>query len=158
MSHPQSRAALRNCLAFATALCLSTGAMAQTIDLVSAEEVQRDRAAPQFSSRSVPTPGAPTVELLSPTLDRAQRSPMDIKLRWATTQTDAAIDPSSFRVLYGRLGLDITARLLAAVKPTATGLDVVGAKLPSGEHRLTVEISDTAKRIGRREFKVLVEE
>ena len=83
---------------------------------------------------------------------------MDIKLRWATTQTDAAIDPSSFRVLYGRLGLDITARLLAAVKPTATGLDVVGAKLPSGEHRLTVEISDTAKRIGRREFKVLVEE
>lgn len=130
----------------------------QAFELVSAAEVARDRAAPvPPETRAAPHPSAPRIELLAPTIGKPLPSPMDIKLRWSAAP-GATIDTRSVRVRYGRLGIDVTDRVLGSAKVTAEGIDAPGAKLPSGEHRLAVEVADDQQRLARREFVVEVVE
>lgn len=145
-------ALIRGALALAACLAGPAGAF----DLVTAAEAQADLAAPPAPrTRSLPAPGAPTIELLSPGLGKGITSPLDIRLRWQA-QDGATIDPDSVRVKYGRFGLDVTSRVLAAARIGAAGIEAPGAKLPAGEHRLAIEVTDTQKRVGRREFVVEV--
>jgi hypothetical protein len=137
-------------------LALAASLSAHAFDLVSVGEAVRDLAAPDLpKTRSMPQPGAPVIELLSPATGTALTSPMDIKLRW-TAGAGSSVDVSSARIKYGRLGLDVTDRVLGAAKVTATGIDAPGAKLPPGTHRLAVEVADDQKRVGRREFTVQI--
>jgi hypothetical protein len=145
---------LRSAWLLMLAGCLAAPAAA--FDLVTAAEVLADLAAPPTPrTRSLPAPGAPTIELLSPGLGKGITSPLDIRLRWQA-QDGATIDPDSVRVRYGRFGLDVTSRVLAAARIGTTGIEAPGAKLPAGEHRLAIEVADSQKRVGRREFVVEV--
>jgi hypothetical protein len=138
-------------------LALLCGA-AQAFNLVSTDEAARDRLAPEPpAQRSTPHPAAPKIELLAPMVGKPLPSPMDIRLRWSASP-GAAIDTASVRVKYGRLGIDVTDRVLGSAKVTPLGIDAPGAKLPSGEHRLAVEVSDDKQRKSRREFIVEVVE
>ena len=129
---------------------------AQAFDLVSADEIARDRAAPEPpAQRSVPHPAAPRIELLAPAIGKPLPAPMDIRLRWSAVE-GASIDTASVRVKYGRLGIDVTQRVLGAAKVTLEGIDAPGAKLPAGEHRLAGEVADSQRRVARREFVVEV--
>jgi hypothetical protein len=129
---------------------------AAAIQLVTPQELAADRAAPDAPlTRALPVPGAPLIELDAPKLDASLKSPIDIKLRW-TAEEGAAVQTNSLRILYGRLGLDITKRVAASLKVTATGMEVTGAELPSGKHRIKIEVSDDRKRIGSRTFEVTV--
>lgn len=131
---------------------------AAAFDLVTADELRAERMAPEPARmRSVPALGAPVIELLAPTVGRAITPPIDIRLRWSGSD-GVAIDPSSVKVRYGRLGIDITSRVLAAAKVDAGGIEAPGARLPAGEHRLAVEVADMQRRLGRREFVVEVRE
>ena len=137
-------------------MLLACAGPAVAFELVTeAEALAEQGAKPGPRARSLPTPGAPQIELLSPALGKGITSPLDIRLRWQA-QDGAAIDADSVRVKYGRFGLDVTSRVLAAAKVGPAGIEAPGAKLPVGEHRLAFEVSDTQKRVGRREFVVEV--
>lgn len=100
---------------------------------------------------------APKIVLLKPRLSKKGiGSPITIELEFQP-QSDAKIVPSSLKVLYGVFRIDITDRLLenkAAV--TEKGVFVEDAKLPSGEHKVIVEIKDDQDREGRASYSIKV--
>ena len=143
-------------MALAFAALLAASGPAAAFELVTAAEAAADLTAPAPArTRSLPVPGAPRIELLAPDTGRPVPAPMDLRLRW-TPQGDATIDRFSVRVLYGKLGLDVSSRVLAAAKVDAAGLDAPGARLPVGTHLIAVEVMDSARRMGRREFSVQI--
>ena len=136
-------------------LALPAGTRAQM--LVTEQEAAASRAAPQaLAAKAQPVADAPRIELLAPDLGAPVPSPTRILLRFAPI-APAAIRPDSFRVRYGALRLDITARITAVSKVTAEGLDVAQARLPRGPHRLLLEVQDTLGRTGERQLQFVVE-
>jgi hypothetical protein len=63
---------------------------------------------------------------------------------------------STFPAKYGWLGIDITARLLEHATETADSLSAKNVDLPSGDHSITVSISDSAGRTGSRVLRLSV--
>lgn len=135
-----------------------TGSKARGAWLITAAEWHQERATPAPPSpRFSPNPGAPRLELLQPKPGpETLASPFDIQLRW-NAEGEARIEPQTLRIRYGWMGLDITQRVLAQAEVTAEGLRIRKAALPSGEHKLAVEIADTLQRVGRRQFEVKVQ-
>lgn len=123
---------------------------AHAFELITAEEAKRDAAAPAYATKALPMAGVPTIELLSPDVKRPLTGAVNIVVRWSASD-GASIDLGSFRVLYGRLRLDVTERLAAHAKVTPTGVDAPNASLPEGHHRLIIQVADTLKRVGRQE-------
>jgi hypothetical protein len=119
-------------------------------ELVTSDEAKRDAAAPAYVTKALPMAGAPTIELLSPDVKRPLVGAVNIVVRWSAND-GASIDTSSFRVLYGRLRLDVTERLAAHAKVTPTGVEAPNASLPEGSHRLVIQVADSLKRVGRQE-------
>jgi hypothetical protein len=72
-------------------------------------------------------------------------------------QSDAAIDPGTFKIMYGALKFDITSRITKFVKVTPAGFSLDNAQIPAGKHRLTLQIQDEKQRVAERELRVEVE-
>ena len=72
-------------------------------------------------------------------------------------QSDAAIDPGTFKIMYGALKFDITSRNTKFVKVTPAGFSLDNAQIPAGKHRLTLQIQDEKQRVAERELRVEVE-
>ncbi len=140
---------------------VSAPAGAQVIMLVSEGEVAADRAAPppaltRGPRPSASNPDAPRIDVLAPEMaDRPLVVPFAINLRFVAAP-GREIEPASLKILYGRLGLDVTARILAATQVTRQGIDVPSAQVPKGSHRFLLEIRDNASNVGRREFEIQV--
>ena len=125
--------------------------------LVTPEEARASAAAPPtFEPKPAPTPDAPRIELLAPNLSGPVPSVTRIRMRFEPV-APAVIRPDTFRVRYGALRLDITQRIVAAATVAREGIDVAEAKLPSGSHRLFVEISDSLGRVAERVLQFTVE-
>lgn len=126
--------------------------------LITAAEWRQERATPAPPSpKFSPAPGAPKLELLQPRPGpETLASPFDIQLRW-NAEGEARIEPQTLRIRYGWMGLDITQRVLAQAEVTSEGLRIRKAALPSGEHKLSVEIADSLQRVGQRQFEVRVQ-
>jgi hypothetical protein len=58
------------------------------------------------------------------------------------------VRPETFKVLYGRLRIDITQRLVNEARITAEGVTVKEASLPKGTHRLVLSVQDVQGREG----------
>lgn len=124
--------------------------------LVTPEEATADLAAPpQLAPLRTPDPQAPRIEVVRPNEGATLPSPVSITLRF-TAANDARIDPDSFRVLYGRIGYDVTGRLRPYARIDANGLVAENATLPLGSHRLRVQVADTRGRVGERMFQFTV--
>jgi hypothetical protein len=82
-------------------------------------------------------------------------SPLRIELAFATSP-DAHILPDSFRVRYGLLKIDITQQLRPYATVTEKGLVADGAAVPAGNHRLFLQISDSAGRTAVSELQFTV--
>lgn len=138
-------------------LCLSlAAAAAQAQMLVTEAEADAARAAPERPLvKTVPDAEAPRIELLLPDISAPVATPTRIRLKFEPV-APAQIRPDSFRVRYGALRLDITGRITAVSKVEADGLDVAGAELPRGPHRLFLEIQDTLGRTGERVMEFVV--
>ena len=133
-----------------------SSAMAQTNYLVSPAEMQASMAAPPtLSAKSVPVKDAPAIQVMAPALPGPVKSPTPITVKFLPT-APSSIKPESFRVLYGSFEIDITKRLLNVAKVTEQGVQVSEAALPSGKHKLLLEVEDTAGRKASRlvEFEV----
>lgn len=121
--------------------------------LVSPDEVARDRKAghPPATRGLVPL-GVPKIEVDRPNTEARLPHPFSVRIRFVPAP-DAKIVVSSFKATYGWLNIDITDRLLEHAKLSADGLTADDINAPSGEHRVTVSIADTAGRVGSRTFR-----
>jgi hypothetical protein len=117
-------------------------------DLVTVQEMQASLAAaePLMAKTSV-VPGAPHIEVVQPRLDHPVSSPTPIQLVFVPSAT-SVVRPETFKVLYGRLRIDITQRLTQVAKITAEGIHIKEARLPKGNHRLLLSIEDQNGRQG----------
>jgi hypothetical protein len=133
-----------------------TQVFAQSLFLVTEEEMVASNANKNFFyPKSTISPDAPKIELITPKLDTAIASPTQIQLRFLP-KTPATTKPDTFRVLYGTFQIDITDRLMKVATVTAQGITVPEAKLPSGRHKLVLNIQDSDGRVGSRliEFEI----
>ncbi len=107
------------------------------------------------SCHSIPkadVPAAPTINIVSPSLDKPLAAPLDISVKFVATDS-VSIQPNTFKVCYLArfMTIDITDKIVNKVAVLPDGLQVPGAQLPSGHHHLMMLISDEGGHIGRRE-------
>ncbi len=140
---------------FALAVCASASVYGQ-VQLVTEEEVRAAAAAPMLTPRAAPVQDAPQIEIVSPDIKGAVTSPTKVHLRFRAV-SPATPKPESFRALYGSFRLDITNRLLPFAKLTTEGLILDEASLPSGSHRIFLEIQDSVGRTGVKLLSVTVQ-
>jgi len=120
----------------------------QAFDLVSVQEMQASLgAAEPLTAKTAAVPGAPQIEIVHPRLDTPVVSPTAIQLMFVPAAS-SVVRPETFKVLYGRLRIDITQRLINAAKVTAEGINVKEDSLPKGSHRLLISIEDLQGRQG----------
>ena len=151
-------------LALTIFTALSGGAFAQSaanIDwLISPQEAKTFKGEEGFNEPASLRPRAviPSIEIIKPepAADLRVKAPFTINVLFKA-QADAAIDPSSFKVLYGALRLDITNRITKFVKVTPSGFSLDNAQIPVGKHRLTMQVQDEKQRVAERELRVEVE-
>ena len=100
----------------------------------------------------------PLIDILRPEAveNLKVKAPFPIAVQFKA-QPDAAIVPATFKVMYGALKIDITSRITKFVKVTKEGFAMDNAQIPSGKHRLTLQIQDELKRTAERELRVEVE-
>lgn len=144
----------------AAILLLNTKMALGTDWLITPEETAaselRYKTTPLFSAKSLPVQGAPEIKLVAPADAAAIKPPVDIQLAFYA-KDNSGIEVSSFRVLYGSFGIDITKRILKYGVPTENGIRVNHAELPQGHHVLFVQITDKLHRTGETEFNLDVE-
>jgi hypothetical protein len=129
--------------------------------LLSAQEYQSE-----LSARA--TPGAaitlraadfdaPTITVIKPDRSAPIQPPVDIDVHFKAAQ-GASVNVASLKIMYGFLKLDITKRILDApgVQVSPAGLKASGAVLPSGSHKLAIEIADNIGRTGRQPLEFTV--
>ena len=141
---------------FLSLLFTSTQIYAQSTFLVSEEEMVKSNANKTFFyPKTVVSPDAPKIELVSPKLDSTISSPTQIQLKFLP-KTPATTKPETFRILYGTFQIDITDRLLKVATVTPEGINVPDAKLPNGRHKLVLNVQDSDGRVGSRliEFEI----
>jgi hypothetical protein len=147
-------AALWIALGVAAVSCLA----ADAFTLVTNDEVAAEQ---RFEARPENIPGETTRSLDAPTENPASppriivispqpgnptiASPIRIELAFATS-ADAHIIPDSLRVRYGLLKIDITQQIRPYAAVTEKGLLAENAAVPPGNHRLFLQISDSAGR------------
>jgi hypothetical protein len=100
---------------------------------------------------------APTITVMKPDRSAPIEPPVDIDVRFKAAQ-GADVNVSSLKITYGFLRLDITQRILKApgVQVSAGGLQAGGARLPSGSHKLVIEVADNIGRTGRQPLEFTV--
>lgn len=105
-----------------------------------------------------PRGAVPLIDILKPESvpDLKVKAPFPIAVQFRG-QSDAAIDPSTFKVMYGALKIDITERITKYVQVTAAGFSLDNARIPTGKHRLTLQVKDEKQRVAERELRVEVE-
>jgi hypothetical protein len=127
-------------------LVFSTFAYAQPVMLVTEAEVKASMEAGGLpTARSMPAPGAPRIELVSPDIKKAVTMPTKIEVKFSGN-APAEPKPETFKALYGAFKIDITQRLLGVAKVTKDGINVSDATLPSGKHQLVLMLTDTLGR------------
>jgi hypothetical protein len=109
---------------------------------------------PALRARSV----VPLIDIVKPepAMDLKVKAPFPIVVQFKGQQ-DSAIEPATFKVLYGFLKIDITDRITKFVKVTKEGFALDKANIPVGKHRLTLQVADDKQRIAERELRVEVE-
>ena len=121
------------------------------------EAAQAEKTMPQpVRTRSLPKPDAPAIKVVSPS---APGTPVAAPLRIEVAFQPAAgakIVPSSFRVLYGLLKIDLTDRLRQHATVTEKGVVVDGAKVPDGQHRMFIQVADDKGNTAEQELRFRV--
>ena len=132
-------------------------------DLITAAEAQQTAKAeldapPEIRTRQVvvPKPNAPGIRVISPAASGAAVA-APLRLEVAFTPTPGTrIVPSSFRVLYGLLKIDLTDRLRRHATVTESGVVVDRAVVPDGQHRLILQVADDQGNTAEQELRIRV--
>ena len=132
-------------------------------ELITAAEAQQTakaelEAPPEIRPRGavIPKGNAPGIRVLSPS---AAGTPVAAPLRIEVAFTPlpgTRIVPSSFRVLYGLLKIDLTERLRNHSTVTESGVVVDRAVVPDGQHRLILQVADDQGNTAEQELRFRV--
>lgn len=151
---------LVSALALGAACASAQAPDAPGVWLVTPEEAQRFRGEDAFNEMAALRPRAavPVIEIVRPELvgDLRVKAPFPIAVVFRG-QADAAIDPRTFKVMYGALKIDITSRLTGYTRVTPEGFTLDQANIPAGRHRLTLQVMDEKQRLAERELRLVVE-
>jgi hypothetical protein len=90
----------------------------------------------------------PTIEILQPQpgTDRKVATTFSISLRFRSP-ADAAMVPSTLKVLYGANRVDITSRIVKPGQVTPEGFSAGQVQVPPGKHLLVFRIEDERQRV-----------
>jgi hypothetical protein len=127
--------------------------------LLTPDEVQQFRGAEGFDQLRPRTRAAlPAIEVLQPVPggEEKVKAPFPIAVNFKP-RDDAPIVPSTFKVLYGALRIDITNRITKYAQPTEKGIAFDKAQIPAGKHRLFILVEDAKQRVAERELRIEVE-
>jgi hypothetical protein len=141
-------------------LTTSLGTLAQEAWLVTAAEAREFKGEAGFLEPAALRPRAlvPQIDILKPqpAADLKVKAPFAISVLFKS-QNDAAINPDTFKVMYGALKIDITSRITKFVKVGKEGFSLDNAQIPPGRHRLILQVQDEKQRVAERELRVEVE-
>lgn len=162
---------MSNCLRGLSALALALvlgmgGARAQGVapfELISALEAQQEARAeadapPEIRPRQAPATRGPmpAIRVVAPTAQTATvPAPVRIELAFQAAP-GTRIVPSSFRVLYGLLKIDLTDRLKKVATVNESGVVVDQAQVPEGQHRLILQVTDDQGNTAEQELRIRV--
>lgn len=152
-----------------TVLCLALAfsaldSRAEDFDLITAAEAQAEAKAaatapPETRTRSlpVPKPGQPAIKVVTPnnTPSSAVNAPVRIEVSFKAASGNRIV-PSTFRVLYGLMKIDLTDRLKKHATVTETGVVIDQAKVPAGQHRLILQVADDQGNTAEQELRLRV--
>ena len=132
-------------------------------DLITAAEAQQAaqaerEAPPEVRTRQivVPRTNVPGIRVISPNAPGTPvAAPLRIELAFTPTP-GTRIVPSSFRVLYGLLKIDLTDRLRQHATVTEAGVVVDRAVVPEGQHRLILQVADDKGNTAEQELRIRV--
>jgi hypothetical protein len=155
--------ALRLTLAALTCLLLSANGHADSFDLITPDEARAELAAAARSSSElrtrslpIPKPGQPAIRVVSPIAPGASvPAPLRIEVSFQPAP-GARIVPSSFRVLYGVMKIDLTERMKKHATVTEAGVVVEQAQVPEGQHRLILQVADDQGNTAEQELRIRV--
>lgn len=161
--HPSPQGIRLLAVACLALLMLAAGRSgAQTFELVTAAEAQQavlaEGAAPadvKPRTRGLPNPALPSIRIVTPSDTGAVPAPLRIELAFSPAP-GARIVPSTFRILYGLLKIDLTERLRKHATVSESGVVVEGARMPDGQHRLLLQVADDQGNLGERELRLRV--
>ena len=136
---------------------------AGAFELVSAAEALRNAQAeaaapPEARSRAwlIPKNATPSIRVVTPNAaGTSVPAPLRIEVAFSPTP-GTRIVPSSFRVLYGLLKIDLTERLRPHATITETGVVVDQAQIPDGQHRLILQVADDQGNVAEQELRIRV--
>jgi hypothetical protein len=129
--------------------------------LLSAQEYQSELSARATPGAAVTLRAAdfdaPTITVIKPDRSAPIQPPVDIDVHFKAAE-GASVNIASLKIMYGFLKLDITKRILNApgVQVSTAGLKASGAQLPSGSHKLAIEVADNIGRTGRQPLEFTV--
>lgn len=148
------------CLAL---LMAATDGRAEGFDLITAAEAQQEAQAeavnptpPLTRGLVVQRPGQPAIQVVTP---QGAATPMNAPVRIEVAFKPAPgtrIVPSTFRVLYGLLKIDLTDRLRKHATVTERGVVVDQAQVPAGQHRLILQVADDQGNLAEQELRLRV--
>ena len=142
------------------ALVITASAYAQTFDLVSQSEYlaseAQEKSVPSFVARASAGPSDPIIDIRSPSLAGPVKAPVSIDLRFLASGA-AKINWESLKILYGAFKLDITDRVRKEAKVLPDGIQIASANLPSGSHKLLIQVANTEGKQAEREVRFTVE-
>ena len=134
-------------------------------ELVTKGEAAREREArpkdeTEARTRSIPKPpaaGKPglAIRVVSPVTQGTVAAPMRIELVFEAAP-GVKVVPSTFRVLYGVLKIDLTERLRRFATIDERGVLVEKATVPDGSHRLLLTVADDQGNVAEQELRVRV--
>jgi hypothetical protein len=126
---------------------------APTVQLITSEEARLPSATGQISSRGI-TRG-PGIKVLSPDpASQTVKGPFDLKIAFEP-RGGSTIDASSAKLIYLKNpAVDLTPRVKSGIKPS--GIEILSAAAPAGEHPIRVTVRDSEGRQGSVEFKLTV--
>lgn len=139
---------------------------AQAFELITAAEAQDEAAAAAAApseprTRGMPgnKPGQPAIRVVTPTTTGTSNGTVPAPLRIEVAFKPAPgtrIVPSTFRVLYGLLKIDLTDRFKKHATVTESGVVVDQAQVPAGQHRLFLTVADDQGNTAEQELRIRV--
>jgi hypothetical protein len=130
--------------------------------LITADEARQNaqaelNAPPQITPRQVgPRGNVPGIKVVSPAAPGTLvAAPLRIEVAFTPTP-GTRIVPSSFRVLYGLLKIDLTERLRPHAAVTESGVVIDRAVVPNGQHSLILQVADDKGNTAEQELRIRV--
>ncbi len=157
--------ALRIAMTGLALLLAALHARAETFELITSSEAQMEAKAEaeapaeEIRPRQVPGPrgAVPAIRVVSPTALTAGAVAAPLRIEVAFKPAPGTrIVPSTFRVLYGLLKIDLTERLKKHATVTENGVVVEQARVPDGQHRLILQVADDQGNTAEQELRIRV--